>query len=194
MTDLKSNNKAFNLKEEKIKSFEYNNSSIRALSILNSLTVEKFFSEKKINFEDKNIKIIFDLYFIALGKKKDIVTCNFENGFREKYVINYFKNGNKKTIGNILDNELKQIQFNEKIVNSIYEYSYNKINIISPKNFQRINKNITWFCYLIKNILEHLGIINKDNKNIKQIYNIYCSRLHINKELLNKLKKLQNFY
>ena len=194
LTDLKSNNKAFNLKEEKIKSFEYNNSSIRALSILNSLTVEKFFSEKKINFEDKNIKIIFDLYFIALGKKKDIVTCNFENGFREKYVINYFKNGNKKTIGNILDNELKQIQFNEKIVNSIYEYSYNKINIISPKNFQRINKNITWFCYLIKNILEHLGIINKDNKNIKQIYNIYCSRLHINKELLNKLKKLQNFY
>ena len=197
LTDMKSNNKSLTLKEEKIKLFEYNNSSIKALSILNSITVDNFLTEKKIDFEDKNIKLIFDLYFIAIGKKKDIITCNYQNGFREKYIINYFKNSNKKNVGNVIDDELKQLKFNDEIINSLYEYSYNKLNVISPKNFQRINKNVTWFCYLIKNILEYIGIINKeakDNKNIKQIYNVFCSRLHINKELIKNLKKIQDLY
>ena len=197
LTDLKSKNKSLNLKEEKIKAFEYNNSSIRALSFLNSITVDNFLTEKKINFEDKNIKIIFDLYFIAIGKKKDVITCNYKNGFREKFVMNHFKNSNKKNIGNVIDDEMKQIKFTDEIINSLYEYSYNKLNVISPKIFQRVNKNITWFCYLIKNLFEYLGILNKDSKddkNIKQIYNVFSSRLHINKELIKKLKNMQDFY
>jgi hypothetical protein len=195
LTDLKAQNKSLNLKEEKFKAFEYNNSSIRALSILNSLSIENFFSEKKINFSDKNISLIFDLYFISIGKKKDIITCNYVNGYREKYIMKFFKNNNKNKIGNILDNELKKINYTDEIINSLYEYSYNKLSIISPKNFQRVNKNITWFCYLIKNIIEHIGLISKDkNKNIKQIYNIYCSRLNINKELIKKLKIMLDLY
>ena len=194
LKEFKSNNKSSMLKEEKIKIFEYNNSSLRALSILNSITKENFFSEKKINFEDKKIKIIFDLYFIALGKKKDIITLNYKNELREKYIMNYFKNSNNKNFGNIIDYDLKQLKFNDEIINSLFEYSYGKLNIISPKIFQRINKNMTWFCYLIKNILEYLGILNKDNKNIKQIYNLFCTRLNINNELLKKLKKVQDLY
>ena len=196
LKDLKSKNESLNLKEEKITKFEYNKGSIRALSTLNSITVENFFSEKKINFEDKNIKLIFDLYFISIGKKKDIITSNFEKGFREKFIMNYFKSNNKNIIGNIIDNEFKQIKFSDEIINSLYEYSLDKLNIISPKNFQRVNKNITWFCYLIKNLMEHIGIINKDNKNrnINQVYNIFCSRLHINKELSKKLKMMSDYY
>ena len=164
---------------------------------MNSITVDNFLTEKKINFEDKNIKIIFDLYFIAIGKKKDVITCNYKNGFREKFVMNHFKNSNKKNIGNVIDDEMKQIKFTDEIINSLYEYSYNKLNVISPKIFQRVNKNITWFCYLIKNLFEYLGILNKDSKddkNIKQIYNVFSSRLHINKELIKKLKNMQDFY
>ena len=194
LKEFKSNNKSSMLKEEKIKIFEYNNSSLRALSILNSITKENFFSEKKINFEDKKIKIIFDLYFIALGKKKDIITLNYKNELREKYIMNYFKNSNNKNFGNIIDYDLKQLKFTDEIINSLFEYSYGKLNFISPKIFQRINKNMTWFCYLIKNILEHLGILNKDNKNVKQIYNLFCTRLNINNELLKKLKKVQDLY
>ena len=194
LKELKSNNKSLNLKDEKIKLFEYNNSSLRALSILNSITKENFFTEKKINFEDKKIKIIFDLYFITIGKKKDVITLNFKNELREKYTMNYFKNSNHKNFGNIIDYDLKQLKFNDEIINSLFECSYGKLNFIAPKNFQRINKNITWFCYLIKNILEFLGILNKDNKNIKQLYNLFCSRLHINNELIRKLKKIQDLY
>ena len=168
---------------------------MRALSILNSISIDNFFSEKKIDFEDKNIKLIFDLYFISIGKKKDVINCNFEKGYREKFIMNYFKKNNNQNnnIGKIIDNDLIKIQFNNEILNSIYEYSYDKLNIISPKNFQRINKNITWFCYLISNILEYLGILNKDNnKNVKEIYNVFCSRLNINEELVKKLKKVND--
>ena len=192
ITELKQNNKSIIFSEEKTKIFEFNNSSMRALSILNSISVESFFNEKKINFEDSKIKLIFDIYFIALGKKKDIININFGNCPREKYIKNYFKNSNKKIIGNIIDNDFKKLLFNNEVINALYEYSYNKLNIISPKNFQRVNKNVTMFCYIIKNIMEHLGIIIKDNNNktIKQHYNLLSARLHINKELIKKLKAL----
>lgn len=192
ITELKQNNKSIIFSEEKTKIFEFNNSSMRALSILNSISVESFFNEKKINFEDSKIKLIFDIYFIALGKKKDIININFGNCSREKYIKNYFKNNNKKIIGNIIDNDFKKLLFNNEVINALYEYSYNKLNIISPKNFQRVNKNVTMFCYIIKNIMEHLGIIIKDNNNktIKQHYNLLSARLHINKELIKKLKAL----
>ena len=192
ITELKQNNKSIIFSEEKTKIFEFNNSSMRALSILNSISVESFFNEKKINFEDSKIKLIFDIYFIALGKKKDIININFGNCSREKYMKNYFKNNNKKIIGNIIDNDFKKLLFNNEVINALYEYSYNKLNIISPKNFQRVNKNVTMFCYIIKNIMEHLGIIIKDNNNktIKQNYNLLSARLHINKELIKKLKAL----
>ena len=108
--------------------------------------------------------------------------------------MNYFKNSNNKNFGNIIDYDLKQLKFNDEIINSLFEYSYGRLNFISPKIFQRINKNMTWFCYLIKNILEHLGILNKDYKNIKQIYNLFCTRLNINNELIKKLKKIQDLY
>ena len=192
ITELKQNNKSIIFSEEKTKIFEFNNSSMRALSILNSISVESFFNEKKINFEDSKIKLIFDIYFIALGKKKDIININFGNCSREKYIKNYFKNSNKKIIGNIIDNDFKKLLFNNEVINALYEYSYNKLNIISPKNFQRVNKNVTMFCYIIKNIMEHLGIIIKDNNNktIKQHYNLLSARLHINKDLIKKLKAL----
>ena len=192
ITELKQNNKSIIFSEEKTKIFEFNNSSMRALSILNSISVESFFNEKKINFKDSKIKLIFDIYFIALGKKKDIININFGNCSREKYIKNYFKNSNKKIIGNIIDNDFKKLLFNNEVINALYEYSYNKLNIISPKNFQRVNKNVTMFCYIIKNIMEHLGIIIKDNNNktIKQHYNLLSARLHINKELIKKLKAL----
>ena len=192
ITELKQNNKSIIFSEEKTKIFEFNNSSMRALSILNSISVESFFNEKKINFEDSKIKLIFDIYFIALGKKKDIININFGNCSREKYIKNYFKNNNKKIIGNIIDNDFKKLLFNNEVINALYEYSYNKLNIISPKNFQRVNKNVTMLCYIIKNIMEHLGIIIKDNNNktIKQHYNLLSARFHINKELIKKLKAL----
>ena len=192
ITDLKQNNKSITFNDEKIKPFEFNNCTMKALSSLNSTSIENFFNEKKIDFKNSKIKLIFDIYFITIGKKNDIINSNFKNESMEKYITNYFKNGNKKNIGTIIDNDLKKLEFNNEVINSLYEYSYNKLKIIAPKNFQKINKNVTNFCFIIKNIIEHLGIIYKDdkNKNIKQIYNLFSARLYINKELIRKLKAM----
>ena len=194
ISDIKKT-RAFIIKE-KVKPFEYNVNSVRAISLLNSITVESFFNENKIDFNNKYINIIFDLYFICLGKKKDIILYNCDKFLKEKYIINHFKNNKNKYIGPILNHEIKNIIFNNEIINSLYNYSYNYISNISPNYFQKINKNIALLSFLIKNILEYLGII-KDLDNIKNLdkkYYLYNSRLQINQDLIKKMKLMKDSY
>jgi hypothetical protein len=72
LSDIKQINKD-SIKEEKIKPFEFTVNSVRAISLLNTITVERFFNEKRIDFNNKYINLIFDLYFICIGKKRDII-------------------------------------------------------------------------------------------------------------------------
>ena len=196
LTELKKNNNFLNFKDNKIKTFEYNINSNRAISLLNTITVENFFNEENINFKDKKVSLIFDLYFISIGKKIDVIEYNFNNKLRQKYIINHFKLNNKKNIGIILDSEIKNILFNDEIINSLYNYSYNYINLISPTYLQKINKNIALISFLIKNILENIGITKDftNNNNLKKFYQLYCSRLNINKEIIKRLKKIKDLY
>ena len=196
LTELKKNNSFLNFKDNKIKTFEYNINSNRAISLLNTITVENFFNEENINFKDKKVSLIFDLYFISIGKKIDVIEYNFNNKLRQKYIINHFKLNNKKNIGIILDSEIKNILFNDEIINSLYNYSYNYINLISPTYLQKINKNIALISFLIKNILENIGITKDftNNNNLKKFYQLYCSRLNINKEIIKRLKKIKDLY
>ena len=196
LLDLKKNHHFLNLENNKIKPFEYNINSVRALSLLNSISVNNFFNEKKINFNNKFINLIFDLYFISIGKKKDIISYNFNTNLKENYILSYFQKNSNKNIGQILDYEIKHIVFNNEIINSLYNYSYKYINIISPNYFQKINKNIALFSFLIKNILEYVGITKDldNNKNINQKYHLYYSLFFINQELIKKLKKLKDLY
>ena len=196
LSNLKEKNISLNLEDYELKSFQYNLNTIRAISLLNTITVENFFNEKKIDFNDNLINLIFDLYFISIGKKLDILTFNFDRQIKEKYIINHFKFKNKKYMGPILDYELKHIVINNEIINSLYEYSYKFINIISPNYFQKINKNIALFSFLIKNILEYIGITKDLNKkrNAYQKYKLFCSRFLINQEIIKKLKNLKDSY
>ena len=196
LSNLKEKNISLNLEGYELKSFQYNLNTIRAISLLNTITVENFFNEKKIDFNDNLINLIFDLYFISIGKKLDILTFNFDRKIKEKYIINHFKFKNKKYMGPILDYELKHIVINNEIINSLYEYSYKFINIISPNYFQKINKNIALFSFLIKNILEYIGITKDLNKkrNAYQKYKLFCSRFLINQEIIKNLKNLKDSY
>ena len=196
LLEMKQNNMFLKLEENYIKSFDYNINSNRAISLLNPITVENFFNEKKIDFNNNLINLIFDLYFISIGKKSDIISLNFDNKLKEPYIINHFKNNNNKYIGPILDYEIKHIVFNNEIINALYDYSHKYINIISPNYFQKINKNIALFSFLIKNILEHIGI-NKDLNNIKNAkhkYQLFNSRLYINQEIIKRLKSIKDLY
>ena len=79
----------------------------------------------------------------------------------------------------------------------MYEYSKEYIDIINPNYYKKINKDIAIFVFIIKNILDFVGIsfINNklDNKNNKQkIASIYKSRLNAKNIILDKLNQILN--
>ena len=190
-----------------LKPFELNTNSIKAISLLNSISKANFIKSiqnyknitninNKINI--KKIILIFDLYFIALGKKKDINNLN-DNYKKLDYICNYFKNNKNKLMGIIIENDLKGKKFNDYIINSLYEYSYKYINIINPNYYKKINKDIAILVFLIKNILDFVGISYNDNNsknhsnnknNEQKLLLINKSRLNIKNILLDKYNKL----
>ena len=144
----------------------------------------------------RNIILIFDLYFITLGKKKIINNFNENNNLKIEYICNYFNNNKINSIGEIIQNDLKDIKFNDYIINSLYEYSYKYINIINPNYYEKINKDIAILVFLIKNILDYVGISQIENKNNKlyeqKMIIINQSRLNIKNILLNKYNQILN--
>ena len=187
-----------------IKPFELNNNSIKALSLLNSISKTNFIKSimnyKNQSKENKNINkiiLIFDLYFIALGKKKILNSLN--NNKKLEYIANYFKNNKNKLIGTIIENDLKGKQFDNYIIDSLYEYSYKYINIINPNYYKKINKDIAILVFLIKNILDYVGIsyidsksFNNNKNNEQKIILINRSRLTTKSILLQKYNHILN--
>ena len=189
------------------KSFELNSNSLKAISLLNSISKSNFIKsilnyKSLTNIYNKNnlkkIILIFDLYFIALGKKKDINILN-DNIKKLDYICNYFKNNKNKLLGIIIENDLKGKKFTDSIINSLYEYSYKYINIINPNYYKKINKDIAILVFLIKNILDFVGISYNDNNsknhsnnknNEQKLLLINKSRLNIKNILLDKYNKL----
>ena len=190
-----------------IKPLELNNNSIKAISLLNSIskanfikTIMNYKNQSNANKNIPKIILIFDLYFIALGKKK---LLNNLNSFNKKleFIYNYFKNNKSKSIGTIIENDLKGKKFDNYIIDSLYEFSYKYINIINPNYYKKINKDIAILVFLIKNILDFVGISYIDNKNAnniksieQKIFLIYKYRLSTKKILLQKYNQILNTF
>ena len=113
--------------------------------------------------------MIFDLFFIALGYKKEIL--NFRNDIKKKlyFYKNCFEKNINKSFGNSIENKLRGKIFDNNTINSLYEYSHENINKITPSHFQKINSDIALFVFIVKNILEHLGIENEEKNTNKKI-------------------------
>ena len=200
--NIKYNNSSLS---QKIKPFELNSTSMKAITALNSISKSNFlksimhYTEQRI-LNHKiigKIILIFDIYFIALGKKNIINDFNGNNSKKLEYICDYFKNNKNKSIGTIIKNDLNGIKFDDCIINGLYEYSHNYINIINPGYYKRINKDIAIFVFLIKHLLDYVGITNIDKKDIcsnnknseQRTILISKSRLNINNILLEKYNK-----
>lgn len=195
---------------KKVKPFEFNSNSLKSISYLNVISKANFIksidnnypqnvSNKNNNNNISKIVLIFDIYFIALGRKKIINDMNGNNNLKIEYICNYFKNNKNKSIGNIIENELKGKKFDDVIINSLYEYSFKYANIINPNYYKKINKNIAILVFLIKNILDYAGIPHVDNNNNnnnkaneQKIILLNKSRLNANKAILEKYTEILN--
>jgi len=195
---------------KKVKPFEFNSNSLKSISYLNVISKANFIKSIDNNYpqnapnknNNKNISkivLIFDIYFIALGRKKIINDMNGNNNLKIEYICNYFKNNKNKSIGSIIENELKGKKFDDVIINSLYEYSLKYANIINPNYYKKINKNIAILVFLIKNILDYAGIPHVDNNNNnnnkaneQKIILLNKSRLNANKAILEKYTEILN--
>jgi len=197
---------------KKVKSFEFNSNSLKSISYLNVISKTNFIksitnnntqnsSNKKNNNNISKIVLIFDIYFIALGRKKIINDMNGNNNLKIEYICNYFKNNKNKSIGSIIESELKGKKFDDATINSLYEYSSKYVNIINPNYYKKINKNVAILVFLIKNILDYAGIPHLDNNNNnnsnnkannQKIISLNKSRLNANKTILEKYTEILN--
>ena len=179
---LKEINKEINFDEIKINPFKFNENSSRAVFLLNNNTGFNLMNIHN-NKMCREIYIIFGIFFIAIGKKKEYINLITDE---EKmiYINNYFKKEN--SLGNIIEKEIKGKIFDDNIIANLYKYSSRYLNIISPNRFQKINKDFAIFVFVIKNILEHIGALEEKNEPKKE-YILYNARLKNNKEMLEIL-------
>ena len=181
ISKLKESNTSINFDDVKINPFSFSSNSTRAISLLNN---SSGFNLININSKaSKEIFIIFGIFFIAAGKKKEYLSLVTEEQ-KINFISNYFKKN--VSLGNLIENEIKGKIFDDKTIASLYKYSYRYINIISPNRFQRINKDFAIFVFVVKNILEHIGALEQNIKPEKEFV-LYNARLKNNKEILEIL-------
>ena len=175
----------------KVGNFNFNANSSRAISLLNTLTVPNFLKIKDEFMKNKEIAIIFDIFFIAEGKNEIISIENMQKKW--DYIFKFFEDYiSKQQLGTFIEKALNGKVFSANIINSLYKYSYKYLNIISPNHFQRINKDIAIMVFIIKDMLEHLAITTDIKINPEKELILVNSRLQSNKNILEKLNKINN--
>ena len=187
---IEENKNIIDINNIKNKPFEFNANSSRAISLLNTMTINNFTKLKTEFLNNKEIIIIFDILFIAQGKLEIITIENIEKKW--EYIFNYFKDHiSKQSMGNYIETNLNKKIFDNNIINALYKYANKYLNIITPNHFQKINKDIAILVFIIKDMLEHLGIITDQLNQEKEII-LINSRLQSNKEVLVKLNEMNN--
>ena len=176
----------------KIKEFEFNSNSQTAIPFLNSISINNFEKIKDIYLTNNEINIIFDIYFIAVGNQ-DVVN-HFDNKEKKwEAIFNYFKEYlTNQSLGIFIEQKFNKKIFEYKTISSLYKYSFNYLNIITPYRFQNINKDIALFVFIIRDILEFLGILTLTKlEPVKEII-LINSRLLNNKDVIEKLNEINN--
>ena len=188
LSKLKETNKDIDFSKVRIGQFKFSSNSARAVSLLNNSSgcnLIKF--KKEQSSMNKEIFIIFGIFFIAAGKKKEYLNLNSDEE-KINYITNFFKNDiEKMSLGSLIEKEINGKIFDNNIISSLYKYSYKYIHIISPNRFQKTNKDIAIFVFVVKNILEHIGALDQQNIKPDKEYILYNARLQNNKSILEHL-------
>ena len=166
--------------------------SMRAISLLNSSSGNNILKLTTNELNKKEIVLIYTLYFVAIGKKKEI--ANLLENEKIEYMQNYFKKNNteKNNFGRLIEAELNGKIFDDNIISSLYTLSKKQLNIISPNYFQKINKDIAIFVFVIKDILEQIGLLGSQFIKPDKEFILLNARLQTNKVILKELNEIED--
>lgn len=176
----------------KKKPFKLNVNSMRAISLLNSSSGNNILKLSLSELNKADIILVYSLYFVATGKKKDIALL-MENE-KIEFMQNYFKQNNPEinSFGTFLEKELNGKVLEDNIISALYNLSKNQLNIISPNYFQKINKDIAIFVFIIKDLLEQLGLLGSHFLKPEKEFILLNARLQTCKAVLNELNQVEN--
>ena len=186
---LKEANKDIDFNKISISPFQFNSNSSRAVNLLNKTSecnLIKFSRGQNINNE---IFRVFGIFFIAAGKKKQYLRLSNEEE-KINYINKFFKKDiDNESLGFLINKEINGKIFDNDIISSLYKYSYKYIPIISPNRFQKTNKDVAIFVFVVKNILDHIGVLDQQNIKPDKEYILYNARLINNKIILDELNR-----
>lgn len=184
------------LKNKDFNKIEKNIFDERAMNLIDSISKKKLFKEKSSLMNNKDIILLFEIFFISIGKKFDIVQFDTNdsniNQKRWSYFCNYFNNNEIKYIKNIIEKSLINKKLSNEIINSLYEWSNKFLDKIKPYHFQIINKDIAIFSYILKDLLDYYGISNEKKVNLQNLYILHSIRLDVNEKIYIKLNQMIN--
>ena len=171
---LKEYNSNIDFDNLKKKQFKLSVNSMRAISLLNSSSGNNILKLNNEQLNKKEIILVFSLYFVAIGLKKDILSLTNEE--KIEYMQNYFKknyNGHN-TFGTFIEKELNGKIFDDRIISTLFNLSKKNLYIISPNFFQKINRDIAIFVFIIKDLLTNKQLGQERNKCSKDFLFAHC--------------------
>ena len=189
---IKTKNTNIDFSKIQIKPFKFSQNSMRVVPLLNACGL----NITKISLEQINtykVAVIYYLYFIASGHKNDFVQF-IDNGskmleFLKKYFSENLKN-NK--MGEFIEKTLNGKVFDDDTISSLYTYAHQYSGIISPNHYQIISKDIAIFVFIIRDILEFIGITGNTSILPEKEFILLNARLNNKRSLLDHLNKVDN--
>ena len=189
---LKDSNKDIDFTKITIHPFKLSSNSSRAISLLNNSADCNLIKFGKNHSVNREIFIVFGIFFIAAGKKKEYLKLKNEEE-KINYISNYFKKDiEKMSLGSLIEKEISGKIFDDDTISSLYRYSNKHINIISPSKFQKTNKDVAIFVFVVKNILEHIGALDQQNIKPDKEYILYNARLNNSRIILDELNNFSD--
>ena len=187
---LKENNPDITFENINKKEFKFNDNSLRAISLLNSSSGNNILKMNSKELNKKEVILIYSLYFIAIGKKSQILISDDDK--KIAFIQHYFKkNITKDNFGNFIKKELEGKIFDDKEIYHLFKLSKKYLDIISPNYYQKINKDIAIFVFVIKDMLEQLGILNTIHDRPDLEYVLLNAKLLTKKAILNELNQIE---
>ena len=192
LNKLKDDNPDINFENIQKKKINLSSNSLRAISLLNSSSGNNILKLTSNELNKKEIRLIYSLYFVATGKKSQIAIL--DDTKKMEFMQNYFKkNISKNSFGDFIQKELKDKIIEDKDIYSLFKISKNYLDNISPNYYQKINKNIAIFVFIIKDILEQFGIISSFNAKPDIEYILLNAKLQANKAILKELNQIEEY-
>ena len=170
--------------------FILSKSCLKALELLNDEEHEKFFNNSNFHLFSDDIYIVYKIIF-QLIKNNEVKNAENKKEFYEKmgnFVHKYINDKNQ--IGDFFKKMANEFEFNEENIFQIRKIIKGKEEKLKPRNYSQICATTGLVIFLVKDILDYLGLNYNSNKG-KPVF--ILMNLEFLEKVKNKLPKYLKF-